>query len=78
MERDGPNWWYWRAQEYKKRKREGTLNNDVEIVGELPAASSTSATSGTVDKVSTVQADVEESHDALGSSTKVRKTDGQH
>ncbi|KAG0309217.1 hypothetical protein BGZ99_000950, partial [Dissophora globulifera] len=25
MERDGPNWWYLKAQEYKKRKREGTL-----------------------------------------------------
>ncbi|KAF9278558.1 hypothetical protein BGZ74_003047 [Mortierella antarctica] len=28
MERDGSNWWFFRAQEYKKRKREGTLNED--------------------------------------------------
>ncbi|KAF9390014.1 hypothetical protein BGX21_011575 [Mortierella sp. AD011] len=34
MERDGVNWWYFRAQEYKKRKREGTLNSAVEVVGE--------------------------------------------
>ncbi|KAF9999668.1 hypothetical protein BGZ80_011091 [Entomortierella chlamydospora] len=34
MERDGVNWWYFRAQEYKKRKREGTLNSAAEVVGE--------------------------------------------
>lgn len=33
MERDGANWWYFKAQEYKKRKREGTLNQEVEVVG---------------------------------------------
>jgi len=33
MERDGVNWWYFKAQEYKKRKREGTLNQEVEVVG---------------------------------------------
>ncbi|KAF9897544.1 hypothetical protein BX616_005388 [Lobosporangium transversale] len=32
MERDGPNWWYFKAQEYKKRKREGTLNSEAETV----------------------------------------------
>ncbi|KAF8973430.1 hypothetical protein BGZ46_009902 [Entomortierella lignicola] len=37
MERDGVNWWYFRAQEFKKRKREGTINSDVEVVeGEGP------------------------------------------
>jgi hypothetical protein len=35
MERDGANWWYFKAQEYKKRKREGTLNQDVETVGSV-------------------------------------------
>lgn len=45
MERDGPNWWYWRAQEYKKRKREGTLNSDVEVVGEVPSLASTTSSS---------------------------------
>ncbi|KAI8600085.1 IPP transferase-domain-containing protein [Dissophora ornata] len=34
MERDGPNWWYFRALEYKKRKREGTLNSEEEVIGE--------------------------------------------
>ncbi|KAF9216093.1 hypothetical protein BGZ59_011019 [Podila verticillata] len=38
MERDGSNWWFFRAQEFKKRKREGTLNEmrvieDDKIVG---------------------------------------------
>ncbi|KAG0036835.1 hypothetical protein BGZ82_003669 [Podila clonocystis] len=28
MERDGSNWWFFRAQEYKKRKREVTLNEE--------------------------------------------------
>ncbi|KAF9425143.1 hypothetical protein BGZ94_007799 [Podila epigama] len=28
MERDGDNWWFFKAQEYKKRKREGTPNSD--------------------------------------------------
>ncbi|KAF9934753.1 hypothetical protein BGZ75_005995 [Mortierella antarctica] len=39
MERDGPNWWYFKAQEYKKRKREGTLDSEVEVVGEYAGAS---------------------------------------
>ncbi|GJJ79139.1 tRNA dimethylallyltransferase [Entomortierella parvispora] len=78
MERDGPNWWYWRAQEYKKRKREGILSSNEEIVGEIPTASSaTSATFATVDRVSAIETGGEDSHDALGSSSKVRKTDGQ-
>ncbi|KAF9955589.1 hypothetical protein BGZ70_010180 [Mortierella alpina] len=38
MERDGANWWYFKAQEYKKRKREGTLNSEVEVVGEYADA----------------------------------------
>ncbi|KAF9904953.1 hypothetical protein EC991_002193 [Linnemannia zychae] len=33
MHRDGANWWYFKAQEYKKRKRDGTLNQEVEVVG---------------------------------------------
>ncbi|KAG0204615.1 hypothetical protein BGX28_003521 [Mortierella sp. GBA30] len=41
MERDGANWWYFKAQEYKKRKREGTLNNEVEVVGERAGATPT-------------------------------------
>ncbi|KAF9931783.1 hypothetical protein FBU30_009587 [Linnemannia zychae] len=32
MERDGANWWYFKAQEYKKRKREGTLNKEAKVV----------------------------------------------
>ncbi|KAI1298890.1 hypothetical protein EDD11_006599, partial [Mortierella claussenii] len=32
MERDGANWWYFKAQEYKKRKREGTLSHPVQAV----------------------------------------------
>ncbi|KAK3812212.1 MAG: IPP transferase-domain-containing protein [Benniella sp.] len=41
MERDGANWWYFKAQEYKKRKREGTLNSDNETAGENEGAGST-------------------------------------
>ncbi|KAG0030514.1 hypothetical protein BGZ81_002576 [Podila clonocystis] len=31
MERDGSNWWFFRAQEYKKRKREVTLNEERKV-----------------------------------------------
>ncbi|KAF9979610.1 hypothetical protein BGZ65_006284 [Modicella reniformis] len=41
MERDGANWWYFIVQEYKKRKHEGTLNSDVEVVAEHDGASPT-------------------------------------
>lgn len=41
MERDGANWWYFKAQEFKKRKREGTLNNGNEAAGENEDAGST-------------------------------------
>ncbi|KAF9100780.1 hypothetical protein BGX27_000256 [Mortierella sp. AM989] len=34
MERDGVNWWFFRAQEFKKRKREGAQDNEVEVVKE--------------------------------------------
>src|SRR5690554_2991663 len=43
MERDGTNWWYFKAQEYKKRKREGTLNSEVEVVGERDGVSDNSS-----------------------------------
>lgn len=40
MERDGADWWFFKAQEYKKRKREGKSNNDNETLGEDEDASS--------------------------------------
>ncbi|KAG0261847.1 hypothetical protein BG011_000610 [Mortierella polycephala] len=45
MERDGTNWWYFKAQEYKKRKREGTLNSEVEVVGERDGVSGSNSSS---------------------------------
>ncbi|KAG0348969.1 hypothetical protein BG004_003131 [Podila humilis] len=46
MERDGSSWWYFRALEFKKRKRDGALNGKAELVGEPGRQDTGQAVSG--------------------------------
>ncbi|KAF9187156.1 hypothetical protein BGZ51_004285 [Haplosporangium sp. Z 767] len=48
MERDGTSWWYFKAQEYKKRQREGTLNNEIEVIGDRDGIASSNGDSSNV------------------------------
>ncbi|KAG0048136.1 hypothetical protein BGZ83_006852 [Gryganskiella cystojenkinii] len=72
MERDGLNWWFWKAQEYKKRKREGTLNNNTE--NSNPPVSTADADTTAQEESQGSGAEVDDSGDEAAGLAKMRKT----
>ena len=76
MERDGPSWWFWKAQEYKKRKRDGTLNSENAVVGKEEHSTLTTNVAETASSTYTAEecGEKQDGGDDAAGSAKVRRT----